>query len=42
MTDKKDSAKRRLKDITFEHSGAHVALVHKENKAVPPTYTPLC
>lgn len=41
MTDKKDSAKRRLKDITFEHSGAHVALVHKEQGGGANGYTTL-
>lgn len=40
MTDTK-VAKRRLKDITFEHEGAHVALVHKEQGGAANGYTTL-
>jgi hypothetical protein len=40
MTDTK-VAKRRLKDITFEHDGAHVALVHKEQGGAANGYTTL-
>lgn len=41
MTDKSNVAKRRLKNITFEHSGAHVALVHKEQGGGANGYTTL-
>ena len=41
MVDKKTKAKRKLTDITFEHEGAHLALVHKAQGGAASGYSTL-
>ena len=41
MVDNKTKAKRKLTDITFEHEGAHLALVHKMQGGAANGYSTL-
>ena len=41
MVNKTTKAKRKLTDITFEHEGAHLALVHKMQGGAANSYSTL-